>query len=111
MVQWLRLYLPMQGVQAQSLVRELRLHMPPGQRPKQNRSSIITSSIKTLKRSTSKRKKESKDLKYSEALPMHATHVIRLFLLPFKLMPLRTQHIECQSNFLTSVVAKEVGNT
>ena len=111
MVQWLRLYLPMQGVQAQSLVRELRPHMPPGQRPKQNRISIITNSIKTLKRSTSKRKKESKDLKYSEALPMHATHVISLFLLPFKLMPLRTQHIECQSNFLTSVVAKEVGNT
>ena len=58
-----------------------------------------------------KRERESKDLKYSEALPRHATHVIRLFLLPFKLMHLRTQHTECQSNFLTSVVVKEVGNT
>ena len=30
-VQWLRLCLPMQGVQVQSLVGEPRLHMPPSQ--------------------------------------------------------------------------------
>ena len=31
-VQWLRLHLPMQGVWVQSLVAELRSHMPPGQK-------------------------------------------------------------------------------
>ena len=35
MVQWLRLHLPMQGVQIQSLIRELRSYMPQG-RKKQN---------------------------------------------------------------------------
>ena len=30
MVQWLRLYLPVQGVQVQSLVRELRSHLLQG---------------------------------------------------------------------------------
>ena len=30
-VQWLRLYLPLQGVWVQSLVRELRFHMPGAQ--------------------------------------------------------------------------------
>ena len=34
-VKWLRLLLPMQGVQVRSLVRELRSHMPHGQE-KQN---------------------------------------------------------------------------
>ena len=29
-VQWLRLYLPMQGVRVQSMVGELRSHMPLG---------------------------------------------------------------------------------
>ena len=33
-VQWLRLCLPMKGVQVQSLVRELRYHMPQGQKSK-----------------------------------------------------------------------------
>ena len=33
-VQWLTLHLPMQGVQVQSLVRELRFHMPLGQESK-----------------------------------------------------------------------------
>ena len=33
-VQWLRLCLPMQGVQVPSLVGELRSHMPPGQKTK-----------------------------------------------------------------------------
>ena len=31
---WLRLHLPGQGVWDQSLVRELRSHMPRGQKPK-----------------------------------------------------------------------------
>ena len=34
-VQWLRLRLPMQGVQVQSLVGERRSHMPCGQKAKQ----------------------------------------------------------------------------
>ena len=34
MVQWLRLHLPMQGVQVQSPVRELRTDMPHGQETK-----------------------------------------------------------------------------
>ena len=33
-VQWLRLRLPVLGVQIQSLVRELRSHMPPDQKKK-----------------------------------------------------------------------------
>ena len=36
MVQWLRLHLPMQGVQVQFLIRELRSYMPQGQK-KQNK--------------------------------------------------------------------------
>ena len=34
MVQWLRLCLPIQGVQVQTLARELRSHIPQGQRVK-----------------------------------------------------------------------------
>ena len=57
-VQWLRLCLAMQGVRVQSLVGELRSHMPCGQNTKTwNRSNIVTNSIKTLKWSMSKRKK------------------------------------------------------
>ena len=49
-VQWLRLGLPMQGVGVQSLVRELRSHVPHGQKIKtQNRSNTVANSIKTLK--------------------------------------------------------------
>ena len=49
-VQWLRLCLPMQGVQVRSLLQKLRSHMPRGQKNKtKNRSSTVTSSIKTLK--------------------------------------------------------------
>ena len=33
-VQWLRLHLPMQGMQVQSLARELGSHMPCGQKTK-----------------------------------------------------------------------------
>ena len=59
MVQWLGLHLPMQGVWVQSLVGELRPHMPPSWRTKrENRSNIVTNSIKALKKwSTSKKKK------------------------------------------------------
>ena len=40
----------MQEVQVQSLIRELRSHMPRGQKNKtENRSNIVTNSIKTLK--------------------------------------------------------------
>ena len=46
-VQWLRLLLPMQRVQVQFLVGELRPHMTC--RQKNNRSSIITNSVKHLK--------------------------------------------------------------
>ena len=43
--------LPMQGVWGQSRVRELRPHMPHGQKSKtQNRSNIVTDSIKTFKK-------------------------------------------------------------
>ena len=49
-VQWFRLHLPVQGEQVQSLVGELRSHMPQGQKTKtQNRSNIVTNLIKTLK--------------------------------------------------------------
>jgi len=53
-VQWLRLPLPVQGVQVRSLVRKLRSHMPQGQKTKninkrRRKSNIITNSIKTLK--------------------------------------------------------------
>ena len=34
LVQWLRLHLPMQGVQVQSLARELGSHIPCGQKTK-----------------------------------------------------------------------------
>ena len=45
-----KIRLPMQEVQVQSLVRELRPHMPRGQKHKtQNRSDIVTNSIKTVK--------------------------------------------------------------
>ena len=33
-VQWIRLHLPMQGVRVQSLVGELRSHVPRGQKTK-----------------------------------------------------------------------------
>ena len=49
-VQWLRLCLPMPGVQVQSLVGELRRHMPCTQKTKAgNRSNIVTHLIKFVK--------------------------------------------------------------
>ena len=50
MVQWLRLHLPMQGVQVRSLIGKLRSHMPHGQKPKHKTRNIVTISIKTLKK-------------------------------------------------------------
>ena len=51
MVQGLRLYLSMQAVQVQSLLGELRSHMPRGHKTKtKDRSSIVTESIKTEKK-------------------------------------------------------------
>ena len=50
MVRLLRLCLPIQAVQVQSPVRELRFHMSHGQNIKTPyRSNIVTNSIKTLK--------------------------------------------------------------
>lgn len=44
-----KISLPMQGVRVPSLVRELRTHKPHSQKTKtQNRSKIVTNSIKTL---------------------------------------------------------------
>ena len=55
-VQWLRFSLPKQGVQVWFLVGELRPHMDCDQKTKNNRSNIVTNSIKTLKWYTSKKK-------------------------------------------------------
>ena len=50
MVQWLRPHLPMQGMKVQSLVGELRSHMPHGQKTKtQNSSNIVKNSIMIFK--------------------------------------------------------------
>ena len=49
-VQWLRLHLTMQGVWIQSLVWELKFHMPQGpkSRTQKQRNNTVTNSIKTL---------------------------------------------------------------
>ena len=52
--QWLRVCLPIEGVPVPSLVGELRSHMSPGQKKKkkkktQNRSNLVTNSVKTSK--------------------------------------------------------------
>ena len=63
-VQWLRLRLPMQAVHVRSLVGELRSHMPHGQKTKtQNRSNIITHSVKALKMVHIKKSLKRKDKK------------------------------------------------
>ena len=50
LVQWLRLHLPVQRERFQSLVRELRSHMPCGQKPRtKNRSNIVTNPVNALK--------------------------------------------------------------
>ena len=58
-VQWLQFPLPKQGLQVQSLVGELRSHMPCGQKAKTlNRSNTVTNSIKTLKMVRMRKKKK-----------------------------------------------------
>ena len=49
-VQWLRLHLPMEGVWVRPLFGELRSHMPwtESKNQRQNRSNIVTNSIKTF---------------------------------------------------------------
>ena len=49
MVQWLRLYLPMQGMQVPSLVGGLRSRMPHSQKIKTEIRSNIVTNLKTLK--------------------------------------------------------------
>ena len=51
-VQWLSICLPVYGGWVQPLVRELKSHMPQGQKKNQNIkwSNIVTKSIKTLKK-------------------------------------------------------------
>jgi len=39
--QWLRFHLLMQGVWVQSLIKELRSHMPPGKNPKHKTETIL----------------------------------------------------------------------
>ena len=56
-VQWLRPCLPMQGVRVRPLVRELRSHMPLGQKARNN---TVTNSIKTLKMVQILKKKKKK---------------------------------------------------
>ena len=54
----LRLCLPMQGVRVQSLVGELRSHMPHSQKTKiQDKSNIATNAINTLKNGPHSKKK------------------------------------------------------
>ena len=64
-VQWLRFCLPVQGVRVRSLIRELGSHMPHSQKIKiQNRSNIVTNSIKTLKSGPYYKKKIFKNLRH-----------------------------------------------
>ena len=58
--QWLRPCLPMQGVQVQPLVGELRSHMPFGQKPKHKTSNIVANSIKSVKMAHIKSLKKKK---------------------------------------------------
>ena len=48
MVQWLRSHLPMQGTQVQSLVRELRAHMPNQKRPMDTAEDLAQPKINKL---------------------------------------------------------------
>ena len=92
--QWLRLHLPMQGVQVQFLIRELRCHMPCGQK-KQNvkQKQYCKNSIEILKIVHIKKKKHLLKKK------MPNTHTTAYTLLPdIKLgknlkIYMHTQHI------------------
>ena len=58
------LQLIVKGVRVQSLIRELRFHLPEGQeKKKKNRDSIVTNSIMTLKMVHIKKKKKKKKKK------------------------------------------------
>ena len=61
-VQWLRPCLPMQGVRVRPLVRELRSHMPLGQKARNN---TVTNSIKTLKMVNILKKKKKSGLHWT----------------------------------------------
>ena len=69
-VQQLRLHLPMQGVGVQSLVRELRSHMPHSQKKKKRQNikqnNIGTNSIKTLKNDPRQKKLHKNSFKDEE---------------------------------------------
>ena len=71
MVQWLGLHLSMEGVWVQFLVVELRFHMPCSQNKQtnktENRISIVTNSIKTLKNGP--HQKNLKKKKITHTLP------------------------------------------
>ena len=74
-VQWLRLGLPLQGVQVWSLVRELRSHMLLGQKTKTgNRSSTVTGSIKTSKMVYIKMSKTKKKATFPPAYIVNKDH-------------------------------------
>ena len=45
MVHWLRLHLPVQGVQVWSLLRELWFNTPHGQKPKHKTETVVTNSV------------------------------------------------------------------
>ena len=59
---------PIKGVRVQSLIRELRFHLPEGQeKKKKNRDSIVTNSIMTLKMvHIKKKKKKGRQKNYSQ---------------------------------------------
>ena len=62
MVQWLRICLPMQRAQVQSLVRELKSHMPPGT---WNLCSLTRESPSTTTKTQHSQKKKKKKMVYT----------------------------------------------
>ena len=73
--QWLRLHLPIEGVSVLSVVGELGSYMSPGQKTEtQNRSNLVTNSVKTsklvhIKLSLKKKKKTRQELTSSVITP------------------------------------------
>ena len=66
-VQWLRIYLSMQEVWAQSLAKELRFHRPHRQNTQTwNRNSIVTNSKKDCKNGPHQEKKKTRTIKWWE---------------------------------------------
>ena len=81
-VQWLRVCLPMQGVQVRSLVGELRHHIPQGQKKKtfkkkKNRNSIVNKFKKDLKNAPHQKIFKNKQT------PIGTEHSIDVTFLPF----------------------------